>query len=190
MELYSLPQQVRIQGCDYGLNTDFRVVLQILQALEDASLPEILRWRVALGLFYKRPVPPAHRQEAMEYLAAFLRCGQPEGQPGAKLLDWQQDAPAIIAGVNAAAGCEVRALPQVHWWTFLSWFHAMPPGQLSTVVSIRDKLRRGQKLEGWEKDFYRENKKQVELRSPESPEDAKERERLNRLLNKCKMQNA
>lgn len=190
MELYSLPQQVRIQDCDYELNTDFRVVLQILQALEDASLPEILRWRVALGLFYKCPVPPAHRQEAMEYLAAFLRCGQPEGQPGAKLLDWQQDAPAIIAGVNAAAGCEVRALPQVHWWTFLSWFHAMPPGQLSTVVSIRDKLRRGQKLEGWERDFYRENKKQVELRSPESPEDAKERERLNRLLDKCKMQNA
>lgn len=182
MELYRLPEQACIGGCAYGLNTDFRVILQILQCLEDPELPEILRWRVALGLFYDRPVPPAHRQEAMAYLAEFLRCGQPEGKPGAKLLDWQQDADCIIAGVNAAAGCEVRSLPQVHWWTFLSWFHAMPPGQLSTVVGIRDKLRRGKQLEAWEKEFYRENKKKVDLKRPETAEELAEKDRLNRLL--------
>ena len=182
MELYRLPETVCIGGREYGLHTDFRVILQILQCLEEQELPEILRWRVALGLFYDSPVPPEHRTEAMEYLAQFLRCGQPEGRPGAKLLDWQQDAPAIIAGVNAAAGCEVRSLPQVHWWTFLSWFHAMPPGQLSTVVAIRDKLRRGKQLEPWEKEFYRENKDTVDLKRPESDQDRAEKERLNQLL--------
>ena len=110
MTLYQLPQIASIGGREYGLNTDFRQVLQILQCLEDASMPELLRWRVAMGLFYSSPVPREHWQEAMAYLADFLRCGQPEGSPGPKLLDWQQDAPAIISGVNAAAGCIDAAL--------------------------------------------------------------------------------
>ena len=182
MQLYRLPESACIGGKTYRLHTDFRVILQILQALEDGELPEILRWRVALGLFYDAPVPPEHWQEAMAYLAEFLRCGQPETAPGPKLLDWQQDADAVISGVNAAAGCEVRALEQVHWWTFLSWFHAMPPGQLSTVVSIRDKLRKGQKLEPWEKEFYRENKRRIDLRRRETAQEEKEKQRLSRLL--------
>lgn len=184
MTLYRLPQTACIGGREYALHTDFRQVLQILQCLEDPSMPELLRWRVAMGLFYDSPVPRAHWQEAMAYLADFLRCGQPEGMPGPKLLDWKQDAPAIISGVNAAAGCEIRALDQVHWWTFLSWFHAMPPGQLSTVVSIRDKLHRGKPLEAWEKDFYRENKQAVDIKRPETAEDRAEKDRLNQLLGK------
>lgn len=183
-DLYRLPEKVCIGGRAYGLHTDFRVILQIFRCLEETELPEILRWRVALGLFYDSPVPRQHWQEAMDYLADFLHCGQPSDKPGPKLLDWQQDADCIIAGVNAAAGCEVRALPQVHWWTFLSWFHAMPPGQLSTVVSIRDKLRRGKKLEDWEREFYRENKKKVDLSRPETQKDREEKDRLNQLLGK------
>ena len=182
MTLYALPVQATFGDQIYSLHTDFRVILKILQVLEDPVLPEILRWRVALGLFYDRPVPPAHQPAAMEYLAEFLRCGQQESKAGPKLLDWQQDAPAIISGVNAAAGCEVRAMENVHWWTFLSWFHAMPPGQLSTVVSIRDKLRRGKQLEAWEKEFYRENKQTIDFRTPESAEELAEKDRLNQLL--------
>ena len=182
MELYQLPTRACIGNREYGLHTDFRVVLKILQTLEDPELPEVLRWRVALGLFFDSPVPFENRQEAMEYLADFLRCGQPESRPGPKLLDWRQDAPAIISGVNAAAGCEVRALKNVHWWTFLSWFHAMPPGQLSTVVSLRDKLSRGKPLEAWEKEFYRENKQAVDLKRPETEAERAEKERLNQML--------
>ena len=180
--LYSLPEKASIGGCEYGLYTDFRVILKILQCLEDPELPELLRWRVALGLFYDRPVSPEHRYDAMAYLAEFLCCGETRDNPGPKLLDWQADAQDIIAGVNAAAGCEVRSLPKVHWWTFLSWFHAMPPGQLSSVVSIRQKLLRGKPLEPWEKEFYRENRQRIELRRPHTPEELAEKERLNRLL--------
>ena len=58
----------------------------------------------------------------------------------------------------------------------------MPPGQLSTVVSIRDKLRRGKQLEAWEKDFYRENKQAVDMKPPETAADLAEKERLNKIL--------
>lgn len=180
-DLYSLPVQADIGSCTYHLNTDFRVILRIFAALEDRSLPEFLRWQVALRLFYRQRIPRDLQSEAMAYLVQFLLCGR-EDTPGAPLMDWQQDAPAIIAGVNRAAGQEVRALPYVHWWTFLSWFHAMEPGELSTLVSIRDKLRRGKKLTDWEQDFYRQNKSRVELKKALSPEEAAQKAQLNALL--------
>lgn len=181
-DLYRLPTTAVIDGCEYGLNTDFRVILQIFQCFEETQLPEVLRWRVALGLFYDRPVAPEHRLSAMVYLSDFISCGRQEETAGVKLLDWQQDAQAVIAGVNKAAGCEVRMLEHVHWWTFLGWFHAMEPGQLSTVISIRDKLRRGKKLEDWEKEFYRQNRRQVDLKRQESPEELAYKQRLNKIL--------
>lgn len=181
--LWQLPVQKTIGAQVYDLRADYRDILKIMDCLEDPDLPESVRWLVALELFYTQPIPPEQRQAAMEYLAWFLRGGNDPAQPGPKLLDWQQDADAIIAGVNKAAGQEVRSLPFVHWWTFLSWFHAIGEGQLSTLVSIRDKLSRGRKLEGWEKDFYRENKARVDLKPRYSQAEIQEQERLKELLN-------
>ena len=67
----------------------------------------------------------------------------------------------------------------VHWWTFLGWFHAMPPGMFSALISIRQKKRKGQKLEPHEEEFYRENKSLVDWKpSGDDPEKL----RLNALL--------
>ena len=93
-----------------------------------------------------------------------------------------QDAQTIVADVNKAAGMEIRAGEFLHWWTFLSWFYGIGDGQLSALVSVRDKLRRGQKLEGWERDFYRQNKQQVDLKKRYSREELRERQALNDLL--------
>ena len=49
----------------------------------------------------------------------------------------------------------MRALPYLHWWSFLSAFDAIGDGTFATVVGLRDKLRRGKKLEPWELEFYR-----------------------------------
>ena len=176
--LYSLPRQTVIGGVTYDLHTDFRVILKIFRVFEDESLHPMLRWLTALRLFYRQEVPPSHRQAAMEYLGEFLRCGG-EDSPGEPLFSWDQDAAPIIAGVNAAAGREVRMEEDVHWWTFLGWFHAMPPGMFSSLVSIRKKLRKGQKLESHEEEFYRENKRLVDLK-PRC--DDPEKQRLNALL--------
>ena len=181
MDRYRLPERAEFGGVSYELNTDFRVILKILEVFEDPSLPEILRWKVALELFYYPSIPKAFQTQAMEYLSSFLRYGQPD-TPAPRLISWQQDADAIIAGVNQAAGQEIRALAHVHWWTFLSWFHAISQGQLSTIVAIRDKLRRGKKLEDWDKDFYRENKQRVDIKKPLTPEEKREKQRLLEML--------
>lgn len=182
MTPWKLPQTAKIGGTVYRLNTDFRDILEIMGYLEDPDKPEYLRWRIALALFYDGEIPAEHQQEAMEYLAEFISCGETDTKAGPKLLDWEQDAQVIVADVNKVAGTEIRALPYLHWWTFLSYFHAIGEGQLSTLVSIRDKLRRGKKLEQWEKDFYRENKSRVDIKKKYSAEELAEQERLKKLL--------
>ena len=180
---WQLPRQVSFDGVSYDLQADYRDVLEIIGYLQDPALPEFIRWQIALALFYRPEIPPEHSHKAMEYLAWFLTGGCPEtDRPGPKLLDWQQDAAAIVSDVNKAAGQEIRALPFLHWWTFLSWFHAIGEGQVSTLVALRDKLRRGKKLEGWEKEFYRQHKSRVDMKKKLSPLEMEERQRLEKLL--------
>lgn len=179
MTPWTLPRSAVIGGEQYPIHADFRDILEIIGYLEDVSRPEFLRWQVALALFYDRQ-PPA--REGMEYLCSFLRGGEQESAPGPKLLDWQQDAGVIVSEVNRVAGQEIRALPFVHWWTFLGWFHAIGQGQLSALVGVRDKLRRGQKLEAWEQEFYRENRSRIVLKKRRTPEETEEMARLERLL--------
>ena len=180
---WDLPTEAVIGGKRLSLHADYRDILEIFSYLDDPDLPEYLRWKIALALFYEGEIPPEDQQEAVTYLLTFLSCGKQENsKPGPKLMDWEQDAQMIVADVNKVAGQEIRALPFVHWWTFMAWFHAIGEGQLSTVVSIRDKLRRGKKLESWEKDFYRENKENVDLKKRYSSEELQEQARLEQIL--------
>ena len=182
MNSWELPTAACIGGRVYPIHTDYRDVLNIFKHLDDPDQPEYVRWRIALALFYEGDIPTEHMEEAMAYLADFIACGQQDSRPGPKLLDWEQDAQMIVAGVNKTAGMEVRALPFLHWWTFLSYFHAMGEGQLSTIVSIREKLRTGKKLESWEQDYYRKNRHRVDLKKRYSTQEAQQRQRLNALL--------
>ena len=184
MNAWSLPTTAKIGGRSYKIHADYRDVLYIIQKLNDASIPEHLRWRIAVALFYEEEPPREDHAEAMEYLSSFITCGeQEEKRPGPVLIDWGQDAMAIVADVNKVAGKEVRGLTFLHWWTFVAYFHAIGEGQLSTVVSIRDKLARGKKLEDWEKEYYKKNKTKVDLKKRVSSEEQESIDKINRFLN-------
>lgn len=183
MTPWSLPQTTEIGGVEYQLNTDYRDVLEIIGHLNNAENPEWLRWQIAVALFYEcEAFPEEHLQEAMEYLAAFISCGDTASAPAPKLLDWEQDAQIIVADVNKVAGTEIRVVPYLHWWTFLSYFRAIGEGQLLTLVSIREKIRTDKKLEQWEQEYYRKNPERVILKTQYLAEEEKELDELKQLL--------
>lgn len=179
---WRLPKTVRLGEQEFDLHTDFRDILDIFSWLQRQDLPLFIRWQVALGLFYVQPVPEGLMGQAIGYLEAFLRGGRQEAPAGPKLLDWELDGDIIIADVNKAAGTELRALPYVHWWTFLAWFHGVGPGQLSALVSVREAVQTGKKLEPWQKDYLRENRSRVLMQKPLTPEQLAEKQRLENLL--------
>lgn len=186
MSRWELPESTIIGGKEYTINADFRDILEIIEVAQNEEEPEHTRTIVALALFYNGfdGMPRQDYTEAADYLMRFLNAGQTEtdGKPHPKTFDWEQDHAMIVADINKVAGCEVRALPFCHWWTFLSWFNSIGEGQLSTVVSIREKRRRGKKLDTWEQEFYRENKERIELKKRYTQEELEEQARLNALL--------
>ena len=180
---WELPTAANFGGKAYPFFCDFRDILEIFSYFSDPDMPLFLKWRIALALFYRDPIPPEWEPEAIQYLATFINGGKTESRGNAQpLLDWEKDCELVVADINKTAGQEIRALPFLHWWTFLSWFHAIGEGQLSTVVSIRSKLAIGKKLEGWETEFYRDNRQLVELPKRYSSEEQQQRRQIEKML--------
>lgn len=182
MNNWNLPTEAEFGGVRYAIHTDYRDILEIFRYLDDPDIQPYVRWHIALALFYEGEIPPEYTQQAAQYLSDFLCCGGEDSAPGPKLLDWEQDAQIIISDVNKVAGQEIRALPYLHWWTFLAYFHAIGEGQLSTLVSIRKKLRKGKKLETWEQEYYRANRSRVDLKKRYSAQELEQQAQLKKLL--------
>lgn len=183
---WSLPTSARIGGREYPVHADYRDVLNAIERLNDAQELEYTRFTVALTLFYEgfAEMPEKDYDEALGWMFRFINGGEDEEDctPQPKTIDWEQDRLMIVSDINRVAGCEVRELAFCHWWTFLSWFNAIGEGQLSTVVSIREKRRKGKKLIDWEREYYHEHKSKVDFRCKYTTQELEERERLNRLL--------
>lgn len=172
MNGWSLPKAVTVEGRTYPIHADYRDILEIITYLQSGD-PLTGRY-VALSLFYEgfEDMPRSHYGQAMEELARFIALGEePETDPRPKTIDWEQDRTVIAAEINRVAGMEVRALPFLHWWTFMGYFGAIGEGQLSMIVSIREKLRKGKKLERWEQEFYRENRDRIEFKQKYTEEE-------------------
>ena len=185
---WTLPTRAVIEDRVYQIHSDYRDVLELLRWLDGTAAPDLdaaTRWYVAMRLFYPdfAAMPRQDWEPATRFLMEFLAAGRPDPRhPGPRLVDWQRDAPRIAAGNRQATGQEVRALPYLHWWSFLSAFDAIGEGSFATVVAIRDKLRRGKKLEGWELEFYRSHRAAVDLRPAPGDADEAEKQRLLALL--------
>lgn len=182
---YELPTALEVAGTLYAIRYGFQPVLDILQAMRDPDLDDYAKNLVMLKILYPdwKSIPSAHLEEALQKACAFIDCGQKgDGRPHPQLIDWEQDAPMIVSAVNSVAHSEVRALPNLHWWTFFSYFMEIRGGLLSSVLRIRQKKAYHKRLESWEKEFYRENKALVDLKKKDSDEVKREKENLMKWL--------
>lgn len=165
---WSLPYTVDVGGVKRAVNTEYRDILRIIEKLNDIDEDDQVRVYVSLALFYKdfEDIPEDQFFEAAEKMVWFISCGEEDdGRKLPKVIDWEQDYSMIAADINKVAGRDVREPQPLHWWSFVSMFNGIGEGQLSTVVSIREKLRTGKKLEKWEKEFYKKNRSKVDFKT-------------------------
>lgn len=167
-----LPDSIVLGGTAHPIRTDFRVILRIFAAWRDPALTDAEKCIVCLLDLYVHParIGPDIAQEAVREAYRFCAGGAlPEDTaPGPKLYDWVQDERIMMPAVSRAAGVtDVRALPYLHWWSFLGLFGEMPEGLFTTVLHIRQKRAEGKPLEKWEAAFLRKNKSLVVLHTAE-----------------------
>ena len=184
---YELPEALEVNGKSYSIRTDYRAILTVLEAMNDPDLKDEEKALVAFQIIYEdfEDIPVNDYEEAFKKLMWFIDNGEDTSdKPSskAKMLDFEQDAKILIPAVNRVAGCEVRSLEYLHWWTFVGYYMEVGECTFSTVMGIRSKRAKGKKLEKWEEEFFAANKDLVLIKRKETAEEKEEKARLNALL--------
>ena len=166
--MYDIPTSVQIDGQQFHIrnNGDYRVILDCFGALEDSELAPAERLLASLFIFYGDfdSVEDLYTIEDIEpfvhKMFDFFNCGTDKSmgsQSGNSLIDWEADSQLICSAINKVAQKEIRLEPYIHWWTFMGYYSAVGDCPLTTIISIRDKIVKGKKLEKYEREFRRNN---------------------------------
>lgn len=173
---YDLPTSVNIGDEEFSIRSDYRVILDIFEAINDVDLSDRERSEVVLKIFYPDFYRIHDYNEALKQCFSFINMGQQEenGKKQPKLVDWEKDFSLIVSPVNRVLGYEIRSIPYdyehntggVHWYTFLSAYYEIGGDcTFAQVVSIRDKLHRHKKLDKSEQEFYKRHRDMVDIKT-------------------------
>lgn len=173
---YGLPKRLEVGGEMFDVRYDFRVILDIFEALNDYELSDEDRTLAVLQMFYIDFDRITDYEEAVKNLFWFINGGQdeePEQKKQKQLVAWDQDFQYIIAPVNRVLGKELRSVEYdvenntggVHWWTFLSGYMEVGDCFFAQVVRIREKKLKGKQLDKQDREFYRKNRDIIDIKT-------------------------
>ena len=185
--MYELPISITVNEISYNIRNkgDYRVIMDCFIALNDYDMEKDFRIITSLLIFYEDlnsfedidDLDSDTLKELIQKMFLFFNCG--EKSIGAvknyRLIDWENDSQILASSINKVANTEIRSLPYMHWWTFMGYYLQIGEGVLSSIVSIREKIVKGKKMEKYEKEFMKENPQYFdwEWRSEEQIEDEK-----------------
>ena len=176
--MWSFPISVEIDGTEYAIRNkcDYRVVLDVISALNDEELEMKYRIECALFQFYGNDELDTIEkvlsslndiQIAITEMMKIINLGEEtteEEQLKPQLMDWEHDFTQIAPPVSRVLGYSVRdAKNFTHWYDFIGAYMEIGECTFSNIVSIREKKIKGKKLEKYEQEFYRENRKLIDL---------------------------
>ncbi len=177
--LGSLPQALNVNGKEYNIKTDFRSILRIVSAYSDSELSDSEKAYVCLRRvygedFYK--IPSSDYEAAIKAANGFIECSERDDRPSPRVVNWEKDEQLIFPAINKVAGAEIRALPYLHWWTFLGYFQNIDAeGTWGFILILRQKKAKGKKLEKHEKEFWNANRLLCAIDRPKDTKAGKDR---------------
>ena len=166
--MYEIPTTIVIDDMEFPIRCrgDYRMVLDCFSCLNDFDLDKQERLYAALIIFYEDfndlsdffGMDKDLISKLIKEMYNFMQCEEtPMHSMPYKVIDWEKDSQLVCSAVNKIAHVEVRSVEYLHWWTFMGYFSEVGESVLSTVVNIRNKIKRGKKLEKYEREFKAHN---------------------------------
>lgn len=125
----------------YLIRTDFRIGMQISEALSDVNLADPEKMITAIHLLYGRSVP-ADPGVAEAGLRWFMRGGKEddddERSAGSSIqtFDFEQDDRLVYSAFRARYGIDLTR-ERIHWFAFIAMLGDLGDCSLSDIMSIR-----------------------------------------------------
>ena len=175
--MWSLPISVEIGGTKYPIRNkcDFRVVLDVISSLSDEELEMEQRVECALFQFYGNDELDTLEkvlsslndiQIAIVEMMKIINLGKEETEEEnkPKIMDWEHDFQQITPPISRVLGYSVRdAKNYTHWYDFIGAYMEIGECSWANIVSVRNKRMKGKPLDKWEREFYNENRKLIDL---------------------------
>lgn len=163
---WELPESLRVGQKEWPIRSDFCTALDCMVVLEANDLEEVEKAEFVCRILYpnwQEIFESGCFQEAVEAAFSFLDGGRPKktkeesaADPAGRVMSWTEDAAMIFDAINKRRQIDVRK-EKPHWWTFLGYYLEIDESLFSTVLSLRQKLRDGKKLDKYEKEFVSKN---------------------------------
>ena len=182
-DLYTLPENVCIDGVSYAVNTDFRVWIEIGNIISSGELNLFEKIEKILTCCYSEKLPP-NLEKAMNGISWFYRCAKEE--KGGKdagcdmpVIDFSQDSDMICAAFLHDYGIDLWR-EKIHWWQFKALLLSLnEENKIMKVMGYRA-VNLGDISGKEQKKFYRKMKSLYRLQDKRTPEE-KEKDMLNKL---------
>lgn len=112
----SLPDTVTVDGSDFSINTDFRVILNCLKLQTDTEIIERDRTGILCRLFYVDRVPNNPKQG----LENFLNIEKPDEDepPPLPQFCFEYDADVLFTSFLQDYNIDLTEIPYLHWHKF------------------------------------------------------------------------
>jgi len=162
----NLPTKIRVKDKIFDINTDFRVIINILLAFEDSSLSREEQFYVAINNLYKKEIPNDYLDEAIKQAIKFINGGEEDKSikmNEKRIYSFTKDGNRIFSGINQTHKRELEKETYLHWWVFLSLFMDMSPDCMFGELTYYRKRKNEGKLTKEEKDQYKKIKTLVDL---------------------------
>lgn len=181
-----LPKSLVIDDVEYDIDSDYRTALLIMQMYNDRALSALNAQMTMLNILFttipegeSEPVTiiPENISEAIKQAMWFLNIGNNDDdnvdvKSTKRTIDYKQDEQMLFSAVNAVYTKDVRSEKYMHWWTFYGLCQAIDEESLiSYIISIRNKLFNGKKLEKHENEFYKQNKNLIIIKGEDTKEN-------------------
>ena len=167
--MWDLPIAVEINGKTHPIRNkcDYRVVLDVICALNDNELTDEEKIKCALFIFYEDISEIDDFDTAIKEMFRIINGGEEQEESQEQkpqLMDWEHDFSQLAPPISRVLGYDVRTPNKyTHWYSFLGGYMEIGECTFSTIVSIRSKRAKGKKLDKWEEEYIREHRKMVEL---------------------------
>lgn len=173
------PTKVYFDNTEHKIRYDMWSILDIIKCFNDYELTDKERIIISLEIFYLDTNKINNYEEAINKMNWFIDCGNDysnQNKNNSKIMDFEQDFNLIKSPVNRILGYDIGD-KNIHWWTFMSAYmeiFSIENNLYRNVIDIRQKIKKGEKLEKYERKFYNENRDIIELKNKLTPQQKEE----------------
>lgn len=155
------PESMNIDGHQYKINTDFRIMLRIEKLLQEENENKAEK---VFQLFYGEL--PKDIEKATEQFLWFYRCGKPEkqaekgkGETAKRIYSFEYDGEYIFAAFLDQYSIDLVEIETLHWWKFRALFEALKPDHVFCEIRKCRSIQITNDMTKSQREYYRAMKK-------------------------------